>query len=90
MRGSKSSVCVEVILFNFIQNFEVDKELDKLKLESKMDYRLDMNIISSINKSVWDAIEFSQIEHFKKYIPCFCCSTSLVERHHRYEWVNSG
>ncbi|CAG9540592.1 unnamed protein product [Cercopithifilaria johnstoni] len=37
----------------------------KLELESKMDHPLDINITLTVNKNVWDAIEFAQIELFK-------------------------
>ncbi|VDO63575.1 unnamed protein product, partial [Onchocerca flexuosa] len=45
--------------------FELDKQPIKLELESKMDYPLDMNIVPNINKNVWTATEFVQIELFK-------------------------
>ncbi|KAL3994880.1 hypothetical protein ACH3XW_23535 [Acanthocheilonema viteae] len=47
------------------KSFELDKHPSKMELESKMDYPLDMNISPSINKNVWNATEFAQIELFK-------------------------
>ncbi|VIO93875.1 Uncharacterized protein BM_BM3171 [Brugia malayi] len=45
--------------------FELDKQPTKLELEPKVEYLSDTNIVSNINKNIWDATEFAQVELFK-------------------------